>query len=204
MNLIKQIEEITDKCISCGFCESVCPTLEPDGYNSVFGARGRVILADFALKENSEGLELGNSFYSCLDCYACVNVCPAGVNAGVVSELMRELVASGNKGKKNPVAEMIKSSIMEYGIIPIWLKCRAHTFTESTAYAFICNFLYLLNQVHKISSPCSVYCSGQMLSLSFSLLQACIGNFVAYTPHKAAHFFLFQFHAQQKPIRCAL
>ncbi|AGO60195.1 (Fe-S)-binding protein [Ferroplasma acidarmanus] len=121
MNLIKQIEEITDKCISCGFCESVCPTLEPDGYNSVFGARGRVILADFALKESSEGLELGNSFYSCLDCYACVNVCPAGVNAGVVSELMRELVASGNRGTKNPVAEMIKTSIMEYGN-PLGLK----------------------------------------------------------------------------------
>ncbi len=115
MNLIKQIEEITDKCIGCGFCESVCPTLEPDGYNSVFGARGRVILADFAIKENHEGLELGNSFYSCLDCYACVNVCPAGVNAGVVSELMRELVVSGHMGVKNPVAGMIKSSIIEYG-----------------------------------------------------------------------------------------
>jgi len=121
MSLIKQIEEITDKCVSCGFCESVCPTLEPDGYNSVFGARGRIILADFAINEGSQGLELGNSFYSCLDCYACVNVCPAGVNAGVVSELMRELIVSGKVGIKNPVAEMIKTAIMEYGN-PLGLK----------------------------------------------------------------------------------
>ncbi len=68
----------------------------------------------FALKESSEGLELGNSFYSCLDCYACVNVCPAGVNAGVVSELMRDLIVSGDAGIKNPVAEMIKTAIIEY------------------------------------------------------------------------------------------
>jgi Fe-S oxidoreductase len=128
MNLIKQIEDITDKCISCGFCESVCPTLEPDGYNSVFGARGRVILADFAIKEGTDGLELGDSFYSCLDCYACVNVCPAGVNAGVVSELMRELVVSGDGGVKNPVGEMIKTAIMEYGN-PLGLK------EESSAWA---------------------------------------------------------------------
>jgi glycolate oxidase iron-sulfur subunit len=114
MNLIESIENITEKCISCGFCESVCPTLEPENFNAVFGARGRVILADYALKNGTEDLELGDSFYSCLDCYACVNVCPAGVNAGVVSELMKELVASGNVGKKNPLAEMIKTAIMEY------------------------------------------------------------------------------------------
>lgn len=129
MNLIEEIENITGKCISCGFCESVCPTLSADGFNSVFGARGRVILADFAIKNNPDELELGDSFYSCLDCYACVNVCPAGVNAGVVSELMRELVVSGKAGKKNPVAEMIKTSIMNYEN-PLGLKEEAASWAD--------------------------------------------------------------------------
>ncbi len=114
MNLIEKIENITDKCISCGFCESVCPTLGANEYNSVFGARGRVILADFALKHPGNNMELGDSFYSCLDCYACVNVCPAGVNAGVVSELMKEYIVSGASGNKNPIAELIKDSIIKY------------------------------------------------------------------------------------------
>ncbi|WMT50395.1 MAG: (Fe-S)-binding protein [Ferroplasma sp.] len=124
MNLIKEIENITDKCISCGFCESVCPTLGANQYNSVFGARGRVILADFALKNPDNDLELGDSFYSCLDCYACVNVCPAGVNAGVVSELMREFIVTGERGQKNPVAALIRESIMKYES-PLGLKREA-------------------------------------------------------------------------------
>jgi Fe-S oxidoreductase len=124
MNLIKSIESITEKCISCGFCESVCPTLGASNNNSVFGARGRVILADFALKNENKSLELANSFYSCLDCYACVNVCPAGVNAGVVSELMREFIVSEKPDKKNPVAELIKTAIMEYEN-PLGLKAEA-------------------------------------------------------------------------------
>ncbi len=114
MNLIEKIENITEKCISCGFCESVCPTLDANQYNSVFGARGRVILADFAMKNPDAQMELGDSFYSCLDCYACVNVCPAGVNAGIVSELMREFIVSDVKRDKNPVANLIKESILKY------------------------------------------------------------------------------------------
>ena len=114
MNLIEKIENITEKCISCGFCESVCPTLDANRYNSVFGARGRVILADFALKNPDTQMELDDSFYSCLDCYACVNVCPAGVNAGIVSELMRELIVSDVKRDINPVANLIRESILKY------------------------------------------------------------------------------------------
>ncbi|WP_337860029.1 (Fe-S)-binding protein [Ferroplasma sp.] len=139
MNLIKSITDITEKCISCGFCESVCPTLVPGDNNSVFGARGRVILADFAVKNNSDDLELADSFYSCLDCYACVNVCPAGVNAGVVSELMKEFIVSKEQDKKNPIAELIKTAIMEYEN-PLGLKKESASwasgieFNESSTY----------------------------------------------------------------------
>ena len=66
------------------------------------------------MKNPDAQVELGDSFYSCLDCYACVNVCPAGVNAGVVSELMKEFIISDIKRDKNPVANLIKESILKY------------------------------------------------------------------------------------------
>ncbi|MEM0139172.1 MAG: (Fe-S)-binding protein [Ferroplasma sp.] len=114
MKLIESIEKITDKCIKCGFCESVCPTLEPSGFDSIFGARGRVILADYTVKHMDEPLTVSDAFYSCLDCYACVNVCPSGVNAGIVSELMKELVTENRAKSKNPIAEIVKSAIIAY------------------------------------------------------------------------------------------
>ncbi len=109
-----EIESIVNKCIKCGFCESVCPTLPAADYNSIIGARGRILLAQFAINNESQQLKIGDSFYSCLDCYACVQVCPAGINAGIVSELMKEGIADENSSEKNPVAEMIKSVVIKF------------------------------------------------------------------------------------------
>ena len=114
MNLINEIEEITDKCIKCGFCESVCPTLPAFKYNSIYGARGRVILAGYAVNHMDEHLKLDDSFYSCLDCFACENACPVGINAGIVSELLKEAITEKTFNEKNPVAEMIKDAIIKY------------------------------------------------------------------------------------------
>ncbi len=114
MNTIDKIEEITDKCIKCGFCESVCPTLPAFKYNSIYGARGRVILAGYAVNHMDEPLKLDDSFYSCLDCFACENACPVGINAGVVSELLKESITEQKFNKKNPVAEMMKDAILKY------------------------------------------------------------------------------------------
>ncbi|SMD31258.1 (Fe-S)-binding protein [Picrophilus oshimae] len=103
-------EDIVSKCIKCGFCESVCPTLPASGFNPIFGARGRVILANNILSgEDINGLD---SFYSCLECNACINVCPAGINAGEVSHLMRYNLLKN--GFKNDVAELIKNAILEF------------------------------------------------------------------------------------------
>ncbi len=107
------------KCISCGFCESVCPTLPAAGYDLWKGARGRVIMGHEllnAVREGREGnMDISDSFYSCLDCFACLQVCPAGVNAGVVSHLARSLIVGKKiKGNQNPYAEMIVAATMKY------------------------------------------------------------------------------------------
>ncbi len=118
-DLLAQLEEEVGKCISCGFCESVCPTLPASGYDLWKGARGRVILGKELLNSmNMEGkpnLQLSDSFYSCLDCFACLQVCPAGVNAGVVSHLSRSILAGAKmKSSRNPYASMIVAATMKY------------------------------------------------------------------------------------------
>ncbi len=114
------MEEV-EKCVNCGFCESVCPTFPASGYISSFGARGRVDLGKYLIKEslkkNPVDLNIADSFYSCLSCNACVVVCPAGVNAGKVSLIARKVITEGNyvsRSNEQPVAKMIVNSIMKY------------------------------------------------------------------------------------------
>ncbi|WP_297215261.1 (Fe-S)-binding protein [Thermoplasma sp.] len=98
------------KCVNCGFCESVCPTLPAAGFLSTKGARGRVDIAKFFYKDDS--IDPSASFYSCVDCYACLTVCPAGVNAGKVSEIGRMILAK--QGKAPEIAKMIVELTMRY------------------------------------------------------------------------------------------
>ena len=115
IELIEKLKEEASRCISCGFCESVCPTLPASGYNLSRGARGRVILGLELAKSIKSGteLKLSDSFYSCLDCYACLQVCPAGVNAGLVSHYAKGIIAERGKGE-NPFARMIVETTMRY------------------------------------------------------------------------------------------
>lgn len=98
------------KCVNCGFCESVCPTLPATGFISAKGARGRVDLARFLY--NDDEIDPSEAFYSCVDCYACLSVCPAGVNAGKVSEIGRMIIA--DQGRAPEIAKMIVEFTMKF------------------------------------------------------------------------------------------
>ena len=106
------IKSEAQNCINCGFCSAVCPTLEAFGFRESMGARGRVILAK-SLLEGSE-VKAPESFFSCLDCYACYEVCPAKVNPGKISEYVKQAVSDGLiDWRKDPVAEMLAKNIIE-------------------------------------------------------------------------------------------
>jgi glycolate oxidase iron-sulfur subunit len=126
--LVSLLGEEAGKCINCGFCESVCPTLPSSDYRAIYGARGRVALGKKVFEEISANkktaLSISDSFYSCLDCYACFQVCPAGVNAGKVSSIMRQLITSQQftvVNQEKSVAKMIVSATLKYNN-PIALK----------------------------------------------------------------------------------
>jgi glycolate oxidase iron-sulfur subunit len=118
MSVIEDLVQETEKCINCGFCESVCPTLPSKNYRAIYGARGRVFISKESLKEvKSHGritLNIEDSIFSCLECYSCYYVCPAGVNPGRVSQMMRNVI-NRDPSRRKPVAEMIVSLIMKYG-----------------------------------------------------------------------------------------
>ena len=121
LKLLEKLEDEVNSCINCGFCESVCPTLPSSGFRSSIGARGRVDVGKEMIREiKGKGiieLKVDESFYSCLDCYACLQVCPAGVNAGKVSEIGKEIITSGEltiEDQKNPIADMIVELTMKY------------------------------------------------------------------------------------------
>ena len=118
--LLKELQEEVEKCINCGFCESVCPTLPASGFRSSIGARGRVDIASALLgeldKNGKSSLAISESFYSCLDCFACLQVCPAGVNAGKVSHLGKSIIADSTTleiNERKAIADMIVSVTMK-------------------------------------------------------------------------------------------
>ncbi len=108
-NLIDLINE-ANKCVDCGFCESVCPTLPAANFLSSIGARGRVDLSKFMYKYDN--ITPTDAFYSCVGCYACLSVCPAGVNAGKVSEIGRFIIAKSSKSPE--IARVIVKLTMKY------------------------------------------------------------------------------------------
>lgn len=118
-DLVKEIGEESSRCISCGFCDSVCPTYSASDYDPAITARGRAQLGsrlhDSIVGKKETDLKVGNSFYSCLGCHACVQICPTGVDAGRISELGRAIVASseGMKQERRLEAKMVVSAIMK-------------------------------------------------------------------------------------------
>ena len=120
-DLVADLQKEVENCINCGFCESVCPTYPASGYTMSKGARGRVDLGKSLLMDLVQNgkttMDLSDAFYSCLDCFACVQVCPAGVNAGKVSHISREIIVSQKytgKDHRKEVANMIVSTTRRY------------------------------------------------------------------------------------------
>ncbi|MCE4614393.1 MAG: (Fe-S)-binding protein [Desulfurococcales archaeon] len=91
---LNNILEETGKCLYCGFCEAVCPTL-PFGPHRGYGPRGRVYLAREIASTGKASGEALSSIFSCLTCGACTIKCPTRISVAGLVKKMRSLVLSG-------------------------------------------------------------------------------------------------------------
>ncbi len=114
---MKELFDEIGKCIRCGFCEAVCPTLEAKDFRLYYGPRGRIILINEFLRNGRE-VEIFDSVYSCLECFLCYETCPAKVNAGVVCGFAKRIVAENLDSyadQVHPAVKLIRDSILRYG-----------------------------------------------------------------------------------------
>ncbi len=105
MNTEKTFEQLAEqahreaaKCMYCGFCEAVCPTLY-HGPHRGYGPRGRLLVAKTLLETKNPTPEALASIYSCLACRACTVKCVVGIEVGVVMHTLRYLYSKGYFGK---------------------------------------------------------------------------------------------------------
>ncbi len=82
-----------NKCVHCGFCNSVCPTYQLTG-NELQGPRGRIYLVKGLLERDDTNEALEDSLSKCLTCRACEPACPSGVRYGKIAEEARFLIAN--------------------------------------------------------------------------------------------------------------
>ena len=83
-------DEISQRCIRCGFCLPTCPTYV-ETLHEASSPRGRIRLIQ-SVAEGKMALtdpQFINQMYECLDCRACEAVCPSGVEYGQLVETAR-------------------------------------------------------------------------------------------------------------------
>ena len=92
-------DRIIQSCIHCGLCLPYCPTYL-ETFNETSSPRGRIHLmeavADGRLSVTDSGFV--EQMYQCLDCRACEDVCPSGVEYGKLVEAARTQIERADPG----------------------------------------------------------------------------------------------------------
>ena len=103
-------------CIHCGLCLEACPTYVITG-NENDGPRGRLYLmravAEGRLENTSPAF--GKHIDRCLGCRACEQVCPAGVEYGLLLESSREELS-----RAQPKSD-VTSKLLRFVLRHVWL-----------------------------------------------------------------------------------
>jgi glycolate oxidase iron-sulfur subunit len=85
---MKSLDELTTKCIRCGFCLESCPTFVVTGEETE-SPRGRIYLARSADEGKLDWEATRAHLEACLGCRACETACPSGVEYGQILEIAR-------------------------------------------------------------------------------------------------------------------
>lgn len=83
-----------NRCRHCGMCQAVCPLYQTEKKEQ-FVARGKIRLAKTIEEGKIDSGEIAKTtFYNCLDCRACMEVCPSKVNTSSLVKRMRAKIYS--------------------------------------------------------------------------------------------------------------
>ncbi len=109
--------EEAERCIRCGFCNSVCPTtLTSIGYAPSRTSRGRlVMLQSTMLLERPRPFDSGfkELIDLCFGCMRCLQVCPAGIPIPLVNASFRAAYHAHTGGRRISRSERLLSSLGE-------------------------------------------------------------------------------------------
>ncbi len=97
---IKSLYDEVNRCVYCGFCEAVCPTINL-GPHRGYGPRGRVNLIKDFIENKKITTEFLASVFSCLLCDACLIVCPAKIDTGRIVRDVRSIIRNEYKSSIN-------------------------------------------------------------------------------------------------------
>ncbi|MGC8618768.1 MAG: (Fe-S)-binding protein [Thermoplasmata archaeon] len=163
MTAPETLERITSDCNNCGFCEAACPTFKVT-YASSTGARGRVNIAKYLVQAEKSGMEPDRSFllpfYSCLECSACLTVCPVGIDAGQVSRMVREDLVG--RGVRSKIADAIVKVTMRYES-PLGLKGKMGNLLRWTEFPGRMETLLYTGQMYQLSGRSSRFSKAEEL-----------------------------------------
>ncbi|MEQ1822005.1 MAG: heterodisulfide reductase-related iron-sulfur binding cluster [Fimbriimonadaceae bacterium] len=85
---METLDDLTAKCIRCGFCLESCPTYGLTG-SELESPRGRIYLVKSAAEGRLKWDDVATHLDQCLGCRACETACPSGVEYGKVLEIAR-------------------------------------------------------------------------------------------------------------------
>lgn len=106
-----KLDDLTAKCIRCGFCFESCPTFSLTG-SELESPRGRIYLVKTAAEGKLSWEDAAPHLDRCLGCRACETACPSGVEYGKILEIGRSHVAL------NPFRKLFLQILTS----PTWLK----------------------------------------------------------------------------------
>ncbi len=104
-----------ERCIRCGFCNSVCPTSNiPQAYMGSRTSRGRLVILQSIITGGRE-IEFSNKLLDlidlCFGCRRCLEVCPAGIP---IPQIMWSVRSAASKMGLPHASWMLRSFVKNY------------------------------------------------------------------------------------------